>query len=83
MRVEKKNKEHVKEAALLLLQVYFYEWAFFELAMVGALKPRPTDSFIDKYNTLVRKLVRDLEELVNQYRQQPPIGPFGPYGGQP
>lgn len=78
MRVEKKDKEFVRDAGLAMLESYFREKVFLELAMDGALVPKATAPFADAANARVRQLMRDLEELVNQYKRQPPTGPLGP-----
>ncbi|MEM7495773.1 MAG: hypothetical protein AAF471_06545 [Myxococcota bacterium] len=81
MRVEKKNKEHVKEAGLGLLAVYYCESTLANLALYGALKKtEATGLIIDEHNARVRKLMRELEEIVNQYKRQPPTQTSG---GQP
>lgn len=75
MKVKTEDREFVKEAGLALLETYFREKVFFELALDGALVPKATGPFADAANARVRQLMRDLEELLRQYKQQPPTQP--------
>lgn len=83
MRVEKKSKEFMKETGLKMLQAYYYEKAFIDLALQDALVPRATESFVQEANARIRKLMRELERIVTQYKRQPPSGPSDSNGGRP
>lgn len=72
MKTKTKDREFVKEAGLAMLETYFREKVFFELAMDGALVPKATGPFADAANARVRQLMRDLEQLLRQYKRQPP-----------
>lgn len=65
-------KEFILNAALGLLEIYFQEKIFFELALDNALIPKATGPFIDAANTRVKKTIRELEDLLRQYKQHPP-----------
>ncbi len=75
MKIKTEDREFVREAGLALLETYFREKVFFELALDGALVPKATGPFADAANARVRQLMRDLEELLRQYKQQPPTQP--------
>ena len=69
---KKDNRDFVMEAGLSLMEVYFREKVFFELAMDEALIPKATDNFSRMTNVRVRKLIHELEALIQQYKQEPP-----------
>ena len=75
MKIKTEDREFVREAGLALLETYFREKVFFELALDGALVSKATGPFADAANARVRQLMRDLEELLRQYKQQPPTQP--------
>ena len=65
-------REFILDTGMQCLEIYFREKVFYELALDGALIPKATGPFANAANARARKLMRDLEDLLRQYKQQPP-----------
>lgn len=83
MRVEKKNKEHVKEAGLGLLRLHYQELAVIAMATTGAIRPRESALFEKMHNALVEETMQEVRAVLQQYERNRPNGPLGPERRRP